>query len=57
MQRLTKKVELVWKDTEEYVAVHGKQDGEVGTKGAPYEEMVDGCPVASVQCNLNPKYK
>lgn len=52
-QWLTSKAELVGKDAEEDVAVHGEQNGEVGTQRAPHKKMVNGCPVASVQGNLH----
>lgn len=49
---LTHKPELVWKHVKEPIAVHGKEDGEVNCEAAPDEEVVDGCPIACIQPNL-----
>lgn len=51
-QILTHKPELVWKHVEEAIAVHGKEDGKVDGEAAPDEEVVDGCPIARIQPNL-----
>lgn len=49
---LTQEVELLGEDAEEEAAVHGEEDGEVGAQRAPHKEVIDGRPVARVQCNL-----
>lgn len=32
--------------------MHGKEDGKVNSEAAPDEEVVDGCPIACIQPNL-----
>lgn len=49
---LTYKPELVWEHVKESIAVHGKEDGEVDCEAAPDEEVIDGCPIACIQANL-----
>ena len=51
-QVLTHEPELVRKHVKEPIAVHGEEDGKVNSKTTPDEEVVDGCPVARVQSDL-----
>lgn len=49
---LTQEMKLFGEDAEQNTGVHSKEDSEVGTQRAPYEEVIDSCPKTSVQRNL-----
>lgn len=50
-------MKLFGEDAEENTGVHSKEDSEVGTQRAPYKEVIDSCPITSVQSNLENMYQ
>lgn len=50
---LTYKVQLTGEAPEQALTLQNKHDAEVGAQRAPHTHMVNDCPEASVQGNLN----
>lgn len=51
-QGRTYKVELIRKDPEEGLTVQSKHDDEIGAQRAPHKHMVEHCPEAGIENNL-----
>lgn len=45
-------MELVGKDPEEGLAVQRKHDGEIRTQRAPHKHVVNNCPEACIESDL-----